>query len=310
MSNLSKKIIHDLKTFNPTDIQTLYKYYKCSDLSCLAKAIYNGSPVKAKLPPGTIFDAIDRDNYENFLEFVNDPSFDKNATSNGITPLIYILSRNKKVQNEYIKKLIEKGVDINEYKSDNYSPLIYAISNSLEHNNIEVVELLLKAGANPNIRKETQDQTPLEFVIQRFTFEIYEMDIIEKIIRLLLNYGAQVTLQSIKVACKLTPKYKKTKLLDLLIKGKNLSSIDLTGIDVECREYIITKLKTLLQPFFKNFSSDELQYVNENCDLNTVSGIYKCLDMAENMYEYHPSNEKAEELGKKYKEHPYFQPKK
>ncbi len=320
-NKLAKK---DLSTFSESDLNTLYSYYKIppalpkkQKINALIHHIYSpsrGSAKKASLPPGTIWDAIQQDKYQNFLEFVNDPSFDKDVINNGFTLLTFVLSKKRKDINKYVEKLIEKGVDVN--KSDNsvYTPIIMAIlENDNDYNILPTVKLLLKAGANPNANEKIYRSAPvryaIDYAVQKAHPNSIESSSLRYIPQLLLDYGAKVTPRSVDVSCMYFEQKQNTKMLDLLI-DYNLSDINLTTINDKCRNYILEKLKSRLQPYFEVFSPREVEYLKTECDLNTIKGIYKCLDMAENMYKYHPLNENAEELGKKYKEHSYFQPKK
>ncbi len=322
---LAKK---DLSTFSESDLNTLFSYYKIpialpqkQKINLLIHHLYFSeksskvySKKKASLPEGTIWDAIKQDNYENFLEFVNDPSFDKNVIYNRFTLLTFILGANVEHKDKYIEKLIDKGVDVN--KPDNYGnfPLPTAvIQNNIKYNLLTTIELLLKAGADPNtILKYTPrsvETYPIEYVLSSATVNSHASIYLQTILKLLLDYGAKITPNAVAIACNNFKVSQDTSLLDILIDYK-LSDINLTGIpDDKCHNYILEKLKLKLDPYFEVFSNDEVEYLKSECDLNTVKGIYKCIDMAENMYEYHPLNENAEELGKKYKDHSYFQKK-
>ncbi len=338
---LAKK---DLSTFSESDLNTLFSYYKIpialpkkQKINLLiyhlyskksAKAYSKKSAKKASLPEGTIWNAIQQDNYENFLEFVNDSSFDKNVMFNGLTLLIFTLlnSAYMKHTEKYIEKLIEKGADVNKTDNDGHSPLSTAVvENNIKYNLLSTIKLLLKAGADPNKKLKyyhgSQDKTyPIDYVINDAAVSPNKFEYLQTILKLLLDYGAKITPNVVEIACTKFKEYQDTTLLDILInapKSGDLSNIDIASIndnwgrpDSKCHNYIITKLKSRLDPYFEVFSSGEVEYLKTECDLNTVKGIYKCLDMAENMYEYHPLNEKAKELEKKYKDHPYYKPKK
>ena len=79
---------------------------------------------------------------------------------------------------EYVKWLIEKGVNINTLDSQGFSPLHWAIGKG----NFELVELLLKHGADINL-KAADTTTPLHIAVQRSHTQIVD---------LLLCYGADV----------------------------------------------------------------------------------------------------------------------
>ncbi len=274
----------------------------------------NGISFKASLPEGTIWNAIDQNNYENFLEFVNDPSFDKNTMFKGDTLLTFVITRNNiKNRDKYIQKLIDKGVDVNKPSNTGSSPLILSVifHYHIKHDTIPDIELLLKAGADPNA-KTLSGINVIRFAISKaavspLAFTESELAELRYILELLLDYGAKITPRALEIACRQFSQYKDTFLLDMLLVHGDLPDLDLSkNINDKCNNYIIEKLKTRLDPYFEVFSPREVEYLKSECDLNTVSGIYKCIDMAENMYKYHPSNENAEKLGEKYKTHPYF----
>ena len=81
--------------------------------------------------------------------------------------------------NEDIKKLLELGVDVNIPDHDGDTALLMISQNG----NIEIVRLLLEAGADPNIHKTPPIQTPLMAASAQGHIEI---------VRMLLDAGAKV----------------------------------------------------------------------------------------------------------------------
>ena len=61
-------IKNDLQTFNKKDIQTLYRFYKVNNTQDLIAKIYRSGT----LPAGSVFDAIENNKFEDFMEFLND----------------------------------------------------------------------------------------------------------------------------------------------------------------------------------------------------------------------------------------------
>ena len=65
--------------------------------------------------------------------------------ANGITPLMIASSCG---HTETVQVLLQAGANINSKDNDGYSPLVYAITG---HKSLQVIEQLLKAGAQPNV---------------------------------------------------------------------------------------------------------------------------------------------------------------
>ena len=64
---------------------------------------------------------------------------------NGITPLMIASSCG---HTETVQVLLQSGANVNSTDNDGYSPLVYAITG---HKSLQVIEQLLKAGAQPNV---------------------------------------------------------------------------------------------------------------------------------------------------------------
>jgi len=82
---------------------------------------------------------------------------------------------------EIVQLLIQAGADVNTWNLDQDSnPLLMAIWGGHEH----LVSLLLKEGANPNI-KDNEGNSPLRLSVEEENI---------KMVKLLLNYGAKETI--------------------------------------------------------------------------------------------------------------------
>jgi hypothetical protein len=78
-------------------------------------------------------------------------------------------------------------------------------------------------------------------------------------------------------------------------------------------KYIKSTLEVELQAYMDVFSDQEKEYLLNECPnlesnnlTDRVEDLNKCIEMAKEMYKYHPQGEIAEELKEKYKEHSYF----
>ena len=92
------------------------------------------------------------------------------------------------------KKRIESGIDLNQQDANGNTALHYLCYGSFE--NFEMLEMLLKAGANPDIRNK-EKMTPL-FLLGRICYADEE----EKYrrMKLLLDYGADKNIHCIKAS--------------------------------------------------------------------------------------------------------------
>lgn len=104
---------------------------------------------------------------------------------------------------DYLDKDIS---DINKLNDNGISPLHMAVING----NIEVINILLKYGSDPNKRSTNNRQTPLHFAY------IFKNTLSNKIINLLLKYNANPNLEDInnKKPCEYGIKYKESNEVD------------------------------------------------------------------------------------------------
>lgn len=104
----------------------------------------------------------------------------------GMTPLhISCKNNNEKI----IDLLLKNGANVNSKTKYGYTPLHMSCEN--DKKNIKIIEMLLKNGANPNIQNEFS-VLPIDFCI-KYTYPRLEKDIVD----LLLNYGANIQLETI-----------------------------------------------------------------------------------------------------------------
>lgn len=128
-------------------------------------------------------------------------------------PWIYAISEKK--SKGFVKSLIASGRNVNEQIGDDkLTPLSLAIFEEDE----DIAELLLKSGANPNMRSRLW--TPLEEAVQREK---------TRMVKLLLKYGAKDTKNSSVVSTVLRPE--KKEILLMLLRAGFLPS-DNTVVDL------------------------------------------------------------------------------
>ena len=106
--------------------------------------------------------------------------------SNNYTPLKSMLIDEKI---EIVKLLIEKGIDVNQFIDDENTPLTLLVSNySISEQTAELVKLLLNSGANVNLPNK-KGISPLVILVSKY--EINEH--ILNILNILLSAGADIT---------------------------------------------------------------------------------------------------------------------
>ena len=121
-----------------------------------------------------------------------------------------------------IKRLLATGVNVNNpidgygyYGYEGYTLLHFAA----ERNKYFVVELLLAAGANPDVRNDLR-YSPLDLLFKNYNIPL---DSAFDVIRLLINAGAYITLH--RAVLQNDPKL----VLFLIEKGENVNETDLGG---------------------------------------------------------------------------------
>jgi ankyrin repeat protein len=126
------------------------------DLEVVNLLVQGGADVNVKDNTGytALLHAIEAryDQVEEIL--LNHPKLDPSARGlNGITALASYVWRERK---DAVRKLLERGADVNAQDNDGDAPLHGAAQNG----NVEILDLLLAKGANPNL-KNKQGGTPL-----------------------------------------------------------------------------------------------------------------------------------------------------
>lgn len=98
----------------------------------------------------------------------------------------------KKQDINEVKKLLESGVNVNYCLDFGETPLLFAIF--CNHKNIELIILLIKHGADVNI-KNNNDVSPLWICTQSVYFDEFCVDLYKekiKLAKMLLNNGANL----------------------------------------------------------------------------------------------------------------------
>lgn len=117
-----------------------------------------------------------------------------------------------------VKKLVAQGFDVNAQDEDFYSRT--ALHVAVSDNKLAFVKLLLNAGADVNVLDD-EGETPLMMI---------EEETSEEIIKLLINYGAKLDLQS--------KEYKRTALINVAMTDnfKAMRILIEAGADVNLRD--------------------------------------------------------------------------
>ena len=159
----------------------------------------------------------------------------------------------KAIESNNIKKVKEylglNIINLNILNTNGISPLHIAVING----NLEVINLLLEKGANPNLPSLTKKQTPLHYAY------IFKNISTSKIINLLLKYNADQNLEDIN--------NKRPK--EYSLKYKESSDIDnYTSSNENENENLDLKVNDRIKKNEENIFQD---YYNENNNKNTYS---------------------------------------
>jgi uncharacterized protein len=104
-------------------------------------------------------------------DFGCNATYKNNAQENFIHKIVNNYSLNAEKGQEYIKILLENGVDINEKNVVGTTPLMYAV----KRNKKEYIPLLLENGADPNETDNQQNSSFYYAVGEQFSIPMYEL---------------------------------------------------------------------------------------------------------------------------------------
>ena len=119
---------------------------------------------------------------------------------------------------DYLKK---DSSNLNILNEKGISPLHIAVING----NLEIIKLLIKYGANPNIISKNKNQTPLHFAY------IFKSLFFNQIINLLLKYNANPNIEDIykKRPCEYLSKYKESNEVENTLSKENDDDIEINN---------------------------------------------------------------------------------
>ncbi|MCV2485528.1 ankyrin repeat domain-containing protein [Flavobacterium sp. SH_e] len=104
-------------------------------------------------------------------DFACNAQYKNNAQENLIHKIVNNYSLNAEKGKEYIKILLENGVDINEKNVVGTTPLMYAV----KRNKKEYIPTLLENGADPN-EKDNQENSSFYYAVgEQFSIPMYEL---------------------------------------------------------------------------------------------------------------------------------------
>ena len=162
-----------------------------------------------------------------------------------------MLKNNKNI----IKKLIDTGVNVNTSSKKDRKTILHKICNFRNIVDIDLYELLLKAGANPN-QKDLKNKTPLDYLL------VEDIKNIIPIIDLVCKYNYNFNSDNINTIC-YAIKYSKKNLKAILSKYDNLDIV-INNVKLMIFNYVPQKLIKILKYF---------DYDNEIINLAISKGI-------------------------------------
>ncbi len=162
---------------------------------------------------------------EDLTKFLLDNGADVNSKNKyGETPLFEV------VDQKIAEMLLAKGAEINKEGRDGETPLF----NAVYRGNKELVKILLDHGAQVNVQKKNNGETPLHMVIRQmppgFDLSPQKTKDFEKVVKLLLEHGADLTIpsKSGKTPLELAQELKEINVITL-IDNYNKSVADLAN---------------------------------------------------------------------------------
>lgn len=176
-------ILSDLQTFKTNDLNIMYKHFvdenfpeyhelNKHNLYTLALKIYHRtSNKKSNLPPGTVFDAVNNNKFDEFMEFLNDPNFDPNIRYpndiDNLTLLIYCVMTTKENGEKYVKELLKKKPDLNLTDAYKQTALMLAARYSRTYSTENTLAMLIKAGSKIDLHNKYAKTALMEAVFVR-----------------------------------------------------------------------------------------------------------------------------------------------
>lgn len=150
------------------------------------------------------------------------------------------------------KKAIEKGADVNGPENEN-APTTYPLIKAVKLNHLDIVKLLLERGANPNIARPIDHQTPLMLAIKQDNPEMT---------KLLLDYKCDVNGESLmgRNALNISALWNSVKAATVLLEN---TDIDVNNRNILCplavasRQGHVEMVKLLLSQTGSKASNDE-----------------------------------------------------
>lgn len=153
------------------------------------------------------------------------------------------------------KKAIEKGADINGADNNN-APTTYPLIKAVKFNRLEITKLLLERGANPNIARPIDHQTPIMIAIKHDNAEMTE---------LLVNYNCNVNEESLmgRNALNISALWNSVKAASILLEKTNIdvnNRNNLCPLAVASRQGHIEMVKLLI--FQTGIKASNLECIN------------------------------------------------
>ena len=178
--------------------------------------------------------------------------------------------------NELVKDILKNNIDFFKEEIDyqngiGWTALIMACINSNTYSNDEIVELLLKNNADPNL-KDNNGQTALMYACR---YSNTNSNI--KTVKLLLEYGADLHLKvnrewnTLMLACRNSSSYSNTETVKLLLEygaDPNLKTTDgWTALMLSCANLNVNTVKLLLN---QNNIDINIKTIDTKCNASTI----------------------------------------
>lgn len=169
----------------------------------------------------TVFDALINENFDEFMNFLNQPDFDPNIKDSEGDPLLLvcILIPNIKNIEKYIKEVLKKKPDLNLQGKNDWTALMAAARFSINDTE-SIVKMLIDSGADPNIQN-INNWTALMEVIRYVNHTNENKESGKIVIQALIEIGANLDLQDKEgwTALMMAVKYSTLDIVKLLINA-------------------------------------------------------------------------------------------